>query len=293
MRTQDDRLACACGVGAAKNADNIADGPAIERQALRVVNRRLGQRTRSRYQIAVDDGGGPVEVPGLDERRHVVSPYADDRNLVILGVRLDREDFVIGFVGTVRRIRDHKKRDRTAGARRLRLAVQRGLAHRPRSVEPAVALVLLRFVREDHHGFAGDVEPGVVVVVGGWCRKAVARKHERDTHQIHRIPGAAVRRGDRERVIGFAEHQLHRLGRCMDDDAVALRNLQPGGEFEWLEPVSVRSGRHQARGFELSGNVVAGAFEAGGTVAAPLQVVRRQELDVLEQRLRIDWRRRG
>ena len=83
-----------------------------------------------------------------------VAPDPKHRNALILGVGIALEQRVLPFVVAVRRIGDDEQRARALAERQLRLRIQRRLRHRPRAVQAAAGIVLLRLVREDEHGLA-------------------------------------------------------------------------------------------------------------------------------------------
>ena len=151
----------------AKNADDVADRPAIQRRGAACSRpcpsasaRDRGTRSRS-MTAAVRSRS-----QRLEERGDVVAPHAEHRDLVILGVGFDRERACSW-------LRRRDARDPTPPAAPPRRGVRAACALLYSvvsrigrdAVQPAVALVLLRLVREDQHRLAGDVEAGVVVVV--------------------------------------------------------------------------------------------------------------------------------
>ena len=186
-----------------------------------------------------------------------------------------------------------QQRSGAAAARRERLAVQRGLTHRSRAVQPAVAQRFLRFVGENENRLAFDIEARVVVVARRRRRQAVARKHHGHTLQINRrLLGAVGRRGG-QRVVRLAKRETDRFSAGANDEGIALIDVQACGQPERLKPSAVLPARSQAGRLELSSDVVGRTFEPVGSVTPPLQFIGGQELDVLEDRLRRDRRRRG
>ena len=139
-----------------------------------------GSWTRPWLEVRINRARGGFQVEaGAECLLQLRTLDTQDRYPVIISLRVAQPAAVIGGVGLMRRV-DHEQQH----ARPLRTR-HHGLLHEAcmlcegAAVERTLAVVLLRLVREDHHGLATHIETLVIVVVQRGRRNAVSGKYER------------------------------------------------------------------------------------------------------------------